>query len=530
MNYIKRATSIVILTFTISFLFCQKKPNILWLVCEDQSLFFSAYGDSNAYTPSINGLTAESTVYDNCFTTSPVCSPSRSSLITGIYPTSIGSHQMRTYKKNSSHKINKNNGLPYFSPLPSKNFKFFTEYLRLNGYYCTNNSKEDYNMQTSPLAWDESSKTAHWKNREKNQPFFAVFNFYNTHESNLWNRKEISNSEINEIILPPIFPNNKVIKHDFYTNYRNIEMFDAEIEKLISELKKDKLYDNTIIFLFSDHGGPFPRYKRSIYDTGIKCPLIIKWLGVEKTKRNEQMISFIDFAPTLLDITGIEVPHDIDGISFYNRDKRKFIYAATDRFDESISKRRCIRNKEFKLIRNFDTLNPLYKSINFRTQMASMKLLDSLNHEGSLNNYFEKWYNHMVPEYELYDINKDKYETKNLFNDKKYLNIKNQLVEELNKWINDSPYGNMSEEEMYEKMFQESKTHLLNQPKIKKVKNGIIINPNNVNSSVGWKNNTDQSWRIYNENEIIKTNDCFEIIVFKPGYEILMKNVDLKLL
>ncbi len=529
MNYIKRATSIVILTFTISFLFCQKKPNILWLVCEDQSLFFSAYGDSNAYTPSINGLTAESTVYDNCFTTSPVCSPSRSSLITGIYPTSIGSHQMRTYKKNSSHKINKNNGLPYFSPLPSKNFKFFTEYLRLNGYYCTNNSKEDYNMQTSPLAWDESSKTAHWKNREKNQPFFAVFNFYNTHESNLWNRKEISNSEINEIILPHIFPNNKLIKQDFYTNYRNIEMFDKYVEELILELKKDSLYDNTIIFLFSDHGGPFPRYKRSIYDTGIKCPLIIKWLDGQNTNRNDQMISFIDFAPTLLDITGIGIPSELDGISFYNRDEREFIYAASDRFDESISKRRCIRNKDFKLIRNFDTLNPLHKSIDYRAQMATMKLLDSLNHEGSLNNYFEKWYNHKAPEYEFYHIKEDKYETKNLFYNKKYVEIKNHLIKELNKWIDDSPYGNLSEKEMYEEMFQEGKTHLLNQPKISKVDNGVIIYSNNTDSSLGWRNIGEQSWTIYNGSEIIKTNDYFEIIIFKPGYEILTKGIDLNL-
>ena len=173
---------ILVMIFHVMFLTGQNKPNILWLVCEDQSLFFEAYGDSNAYTPNINQLANLGTVYENCFTVSPVCSPSRSSIITGRYPTSIGTQNMRAYKKDS--KGNKNHlELPYYSPLPNKEIKFFTEQLRLNGYYCTNNSKEDYNMMSSPLAWDESSKNAHWRNRDINQPFFSIFNFNITHES-----------------------------------------------------------------------------------------------------------------------------------------------------------------------------------------------------------------------------------------------------------------------------------------------------------------------------------------------------------
>ena len=176
---------ILVMIFHVMFLTGQNKPNILWLVCEDQSLFFEAYGDSNAYTPNINQLANLGTVYENCFTVSPVCSPSRSSIITGMYPTSIGTQNMRAYKKDS--KGNKNHlELPYYSPLPNKEIKFFTEQLRLNGYYCTNNSKEDYNMMSSPLAWDESSKNAHWRNRDINQPFFSIFNFNITHESKIW--------------------------------------------------------------------------------------------------------------------------------------------------------------------------------------------------------------------------------------------------------------------------------------------------------------------------------------------------------
>ena len=157
-------------------------------------------------------------------------------------------------------------------------------------------------MLTSPLAWDESSNKGHWRNRENNQPFFSVFNFSVTHESKLWTRDmNFNKDEQNSILLPPTFPEIENIKKDFLTNYKNIERLDEKIGQIINQLKEDGLYDNTIIFFYSDHGGPFPRYKRSIYDTGIKCPLIIKWIDKKEIKRNNQMISFIDFAPTILD-------------------------------------------------------------------------------------------------------------------------------------------------------------------------------------------------------------------------------------
>ena len=173
--------------FLSNFCFGKESPNFLWLVCEDQSLFFSMYGDSSANTPNINQLAKDGIVYQNCYTPSPVCAPSRSSLITGMYPTTLGTQHMRAYKKfNKGNNINSHNSLPYYSAKPKKPVRFFTEDLRAKGYYCSNNSKEDYNMITSPLAWDESSEEAHWRNRENNQPFFSVFNFNVTHESNIW--------------------------------------------------------------------------------------------------------------------------------------------------------------------------------------------------------------------------------------------------------------------------------------------------------------------------------------------------------
>ena len=205
--------------------FGTESPNFLWLVCEDQSLFFSVYGDSSAKTPNLDELAKDGIVYQNCYTPSPVCAPSRSSLITGMYPTTIGTHHMRAYKKSKkNNSLNPHSSLPYYSAKPKKPIRFFTEYLRANGYYCSNNSKEDYNMTTSPLAWDESSKAAHWRNRHKDQSFFSVFNFYVTHESNIWkNKNNYSKEELEKISKADFLPDNDKIKIDLLTNYKNID-------------------------------------------------------------------------------------------------------------------------------------------------------------------------------------------------------------------------------------------------------------------------------------------------------------------
>ena len=178
------------------------------------------YGDSSAHTPNINQLAKDGIVYQNCYTPSPVCAPSRSSLITGMYPTTLGTQHMRAYKKLAENNIiNSHNSLPYYSAKPKKPIRFFTEDLRAKGYYCTNNSKEDYNMITSPLAWDESSQVAHWRNRNVGQPFFSVFNFNVTHESKVWkNKKTYSKNELEKVPIPFFFPEDEGIKSDLLTN------------------------------------------------------------------------------------------------------------------------------------------------------------------------------------------------------------------------------------------------------------------------------------------------------------------------
>ena len=484
------------------------------------------YGDSSANTPNINQLAKDGIVYQNCYTPSPVCAPSRSSLITGMYPTTLGTQHMRAFKKSVlDNEINSHNSLPYYSAKPNKPIRFFTEYLRAKGYYCTNNSKEDYNMITSPLAWDESNKYAHWRNKYKGQPFFSVFNFNVTHESNLWeNTITYSKEELENVLVPKIFPKNDGIKSDLLTNYKNIEKLDEKIGIIINQLKEDGLYENTIIFFFSDHGGPFPRYKRSIYETGLKVPMIVKWINDTIRGGNNQLISFIDFAPTILDAANIDGEFPFEGVSFFKKDQRKYIYAATDRFDESLDMRRSIRDNRFKLIFNVDTTTPIYKPVAYREKMKTMQILDSLKQKQELNTYFSNWFYKNKQQFELYEVSKDYYEADNLISNPKYEKIYKTLRQLLFKWIDESDFGNMKESDMLEYMF----TNPISVPKLKMPKlvikdEGIIIESNNQNTSVGWRNKNEKIWNIYTENDLIYPKDNFEILLFRPGYELLIK-------
>ena len=521
-----KAYILPIFLFISVYCFGTEKPNFLWLVCEDQSLFFSIYGDSSAKTPNIDQLAKDGIVYQNCYTPSPVCAPSRSSLITGMYPTTLGTHHMRAYKKsNKNNMINSHNSLPYYSPKPKKPIRFFTEYLRVNGYYCSNNSKEDYNMTTSPLAWDESSQTAHWRNRNKDQSFFSVFNFNITHESNVWqNKTNYSQEELENILTLNIFPNYDEIKSDLLTNYKNIEKLDKKIGVIIDQLKEDDLYDNTIIFFFSDHGGPFPRYKRSIYETGIRVPMVAKWIS-DTIKRNQhQLISFVDFAPTVLDAANIKEEFPFEGVSFFKKDQREYVYAATDRFDEFTDRRRCVRGGNFKLIFNADTTTSIYKPVSYRKQMKTMQILDSLNLKYKLNTYFSNWFSKNKELFELYEVSSDYYESNNLINNPKYEQIYNTLRKKLFTWMDDSDFGNISESNMLEQMFTSYiSIPKLNTPKLIKSDVGYIIESNNLNTSVGWKNKNETIWNIYTKNEIIRLNGDIEILLFRPGYAILKK-------
>jgi arylsulfatase A-like enzyme len=282
------------------------KPNIIWLVLEDQSqYFFPFYGDNTVKLENINQLLDNGIVYEGMNSPYPVCAPSRSAIITGMYPNSIGTGNQRAYSyyRSEREEHEKQLGFPFYSSKFAEQIKPFTQILRENGYYTSNNSKEDYNFKLTKEAWDDSSINASWENRSGGEPFFSVFNFGITHESQIWLRDE-QELQVNpeNLKVPPFFPNDSITRHSMAVNYSNILEADKQIGIIIQRLKEQNLYDSSYIFFYSDHGGPFPRHKRAIYETGSKVPLIIKFpKSIKiKNKRNLDLLNFIEFESTFL--------------------------------------------------------------------------------------------------------------------------------------------------------------------------------------------------------------------------------------
>ncbi|MBL8856232.1 MAG: sulfatase-like hydrolase/transferase, partial [Planctomycetaceae bacterium] len=226
------------------------RPNILWITSEDNGPELGCYGDAVASTPHLDRLAAAGMRYQHCWSNAPVCAPARTTIVSGMYPTTTGSQHMRSNVECSAE------------------VEFFPRLLRRAGYYCCNRSKEDYNLRQSPGLWDDSSPRAHWRHREPNQPFFAVVNFTTTHESQIRSRPHQPGLDPQQVSLPPFHPDLPAIRQDWAQYYDKIAAMDQQVGDLLAELERDGLRDDTIIFYFGDHGTGMPRGKRWLYETG----------------------------------------------------------------------------------------------------------------------------------------------------------------------------------------------------------------------------------------------------------------------
>ena len=445
-----------------------QQPNILWIVTEDISPTLSFYGDTTAKTPNLDTLAKESMIYDNAFATVGVCAPSRSSIITGMYPTSIGTMHMRTgkdvmswgkrvYKKDYGR--NDINGKPIreYSAVIPENIKCYTEYLRAAGYFCTNNEKTDYQFAAPVTAWNENNKKAHWRNRPKNKPFFAVFNIGTTHESRLWKNENLPLTvNPKNVPVPPYLPDNDATRHTIARNYSNIELMDAEVGAFIKQLKEDGLYDNTIIFFYSDHGGPLPRQKREIYDTGLKVPFMIKAINGTVKGRTDRLISFVDLAPTMLSLIGVKIPKYMQGKAFLgvqNTEPRNYVYGSSDRFDGFTDRIRSVRNKQFLYLRNSFPEKVKYKDVAYRKNIPMMPVFLKLKEEGKLNTTQNSWFNTKTTE-ELYDCKKDPHNLINLADKPEYASkLQEMRIALFNQMQNEPDLGQIPEAQLIDMMW-----------------------------------------------------------------------------
>lgn len=484
------------------------QPNIIWLVAEDQSPdFFPMYGDSTISLPTLETLAKDGVVFDNAFSPVPVCAPARSALITGMYPTTLGTHNMRTYApwRGENNKPYDGLEIPSYSPIVPDGVRMFTEYLRKEGYYCVNGPKEDYNFERTEAAWDESSKERHWRKRDKDQPFFAVFNFSVCHESQIWDRgKDSLFIDPTAVPVPPYFPDTEIVRHDLAVNYSNLKRLDSQIGEVIAQLKEDGLYDNSIIFFYGDHGGPFPRHKRALYDSGIKVPLVIKFPKNENAgSRDDRLISFVDFAPTVLSWAGIEPPKVMQGIAqfgeFEVHEKQEYTFHSSDRFDELYDRLRAVRSKRYKYIRSFNTQISHAMPVAYREQMPMMQELRRLYKADKLNDEQALWLHPTKPEEELYDLTNDPYELVNLAQRLELQDTLFVMRKALKNWVsNTHDLGQYEEWDLIEKWLPNGKQPKLPPLEMEEKGDGIQLFNKRSDATIVWKQPRDSVWSIYN--------------------------------
>ena len=416
----------------------KEKPNILWITCEDTSPYLGCYGDPYAITPNIDKLAAEGILYTKAFATAPVCAPARSCLITGVYATSLGTQHLRSEVK-----------------LPDQ-IRCFPQYLREAGYYCSNNFKKDYNF-VDVGAWDESSQDAHWRKRGPGQSFFSVFNFLSTHQGQINGSDEDflarygskfkpeERHDPAKISLPPYYPDTPFVRKIWAHYYDLITFMDKQVGEVLGQLEADGLTDNTIVFFFSDHGLGIPRFKRTLYDTGLHVPLIIRFpqrykhlAPYQPGGRTSRLVSFVDFAPTVLSLTGLRAPSHMQGRAFLGplkREPREYIFAAASRVDEAYECSRCVRDERYKYIRNYMPHLPYIQPSDYCDKAEIMQELRRIAAEGQLPPAQKLLWEPVKPAEELYDTYADPHEIENLVNSPLHRQTLAKLRKALHGWM-----------------------------------------------------------------------------------------------
>ncbi len=416
------------------------RPNILCLVCEDISPFLGCYGDPVALTPNLDRLASEGIRFTHMYSVAGVCAPSRNALITGMYPSSIGGNNMRTGNRRRVENVPDSLQIPPYECTPPPEVRCYTEFLRAAGYYCINNAKEDYQFRAPKSAWDESSTRAHWRNRPEGQPFLAIFNFMRSHESQVWTwEQEPWIIHPDSVVVPPIYPDTPLVRRDIARMHSNNTIMDREVGELIEQLEQDGLLEETVIIFYSDHGGPLPRGKREILETGTLVPFIVRLPGGEGAGTVvDDLCSFVDIPATILSVAGVEIPAYMQGQAFLGAQQsppREYIYGARDRMDEWFDCRRSVRDKRFRYIRNYRPDIGAYLDITFRKNMNLMQELLTWREEGRLDRDERYWFRARKAPEELYDVENDPYELTNLAGDPEYAAVRERLSAELDRWL-----------------------------------------------------------------------------------------------
>jgi arylsulfatase A-like enzyme len=384
-----------------------ERPNILWITCEDMSPSLGCFGDRVANTPRLDALAAESLRYTCCWSNAPVCAPARTTIISGMYPPSLGAEHMRSQTRMGAGQ------------------KMFPQLLREAGYYISNNSKEDYNIDHTGMVWDESSNQAHWRKRQPGQPFFAVFNFTITHESQIRTRPHQLRQNPAKVRIPAYHPDTPEVRHDWAQHYDNVHTMDGLAGKVLDQLKADGLAGDTIVFFYSDHGSGMPRSKRWPYNSGLRVPLIVhfpeKWRALATAEyqpggATDRPVSFVDLAPTVLSLAGLPKPAYHQGFAFLGKaaeSRQPYVYGFRGRMDERYDLVRSVTDGRYVYLRQYMPHRIYAQHIAYMFETPTTQVWQKLFREGKLNAAQQRFWK-TKPAEELYDLQTDRDEVNNL--------------------------------------------------------------------------------------------------------------------
>jgi len=399
-----------------------RKPNIVWIVAEDMSDNWSCYGENTIQTPNIDKLAGEGELFENAYITAPVCSPSRSAMITGMYQTTIGAHNHRSQRKEGKGGGNEEYYESYRLP---GDIPFLPRLFKEAGYYTVLGNdksvlgneedvrgfgKTDYNFEFDRDLYDDND----WKDRQSGQPFFAQIQL----RGGKFRNAPVDNPvDPNEVNLPPYYPDDEILRKDWAEYLNSVLYLDQQVKEIIDRLKRENIYDKTAVFLFTDHGISHLRAKQFLYEDGIKIPLVVKCPGLSDAgNRRKDLVSQIDISATSLYLAGIPIPDAMQGRSFYGEEYRpqEYIFAARDRCDETVDLIRAVSTGRFKYIANFFPHKPHVQPNTYKDGKEIIQHMRQLYANDMLKKETERYFKPERPVEELYDLENDPFELNNL--------------------------------------------------------------------------------------------------------------------
>lgn len=398
------------------------KPNIVWIMLEDWGHQLSCYGEPGVHTPHIDQLASEGIRYTNAFVTAPVCSPSRSAMMTGFHQNFIGAHQHRTNGSGFSRQ-----------PLPD-GIRPMTHLLQDAGYFTCfmANRKTDLNFTYQGDLYEGQD----WSEREEGQPFFAQLTFPGTHRR--WQRDTLRPINVEDVRLPPYYPQTELAKRDWANGLEAAQIVDRKVGEVLNRLEEEGLADNTLVFLIGDNGRCMPRGKQFLYDGGIQVPIIARWPErVQAGRVSADMVTTLDITKTILDVAHAQYDYNLHGENLFDgkTSDRQFIFAARDKMDSTHDAMRAVRSSRYKLIHNLMPERPYCQYNNYKERSYPvLALLNILHLKNELPPEQDRFMAGSKPEFELYDLKEDPNELSNLADDPQHATLKDSLFAILQDW------------------------------------------------------------------------------------------------